>query len=216
MVRPDNTASAALGQQVIRPAFFAWLDIIGDPVRATTWIADITPTGTGDPDLDGHAFDALDPSFVTIGGATNKPGGSETVYAQLSGLVGPDTDLLNLIGDQANWRGRDARLWYLVHDEAYAPQGGICAYYTGRMISVEIKGSPENQIIQVGIESYLATLTQPSNRAYLDQAYYDAGDLSAQVAISIANGDTGGLSDNVRNTGALTGILGVINGSKLL
>jgi hypothetical protein len=38
------------------------------------------------------------------------------------------------------------------------------------------------------IESYLAALTSASNRTYLDQERYDAGDLSARAAIAIANG----------------------------
>lgn len=208
--RPDAAASLVLDSEVVRPAFLVWLDFVGDPVRSTTWIADITLAGTGDADLDGYTFDALDPDLVSISDAINREGGSETVTARLSGLVGPNTDLLNIIGDVSKWRGRDARLWCIVHDEQYMRQGAVWAYYTGRMVSARIGGSADDQFVEVGIESYLATLTQASNRTYLDQAYFDPGDLSAECAISIANGDTGGLSDQARTVGGLQGILATI------
>jgi hypothetical protein len=96
--RPDATATTQLGAQVLRPAFLCWLDIVGDPVRATTWPADLTFTGTGDADLDDFTFLALDPTVTNVSPVKHQDGGSETVTASLSGMILPDADLLTLIG----------------------------------------------------------------------------------------------------------------------
>lgn len=186
--RPDTTAQAQLGRPVVRPRFLAWLDILGDPVRATTWPHSLAISGTGDPDLDGFTYAALDPTLVSISEVKAQDGGSEQVTASLSGLIGPDNDLLNLLGDPANWRGREARLWVGVCDEDGVPQGAIWAYYTGKMVDLRVRGAAANQTVTVAIETYLADIAPPSNRTYLDQSRFDPDDASAAASITIANG----------------------------
>ena len=200
MSLPDSTHAAALDAEVIKPVFFAWLDIDGDPVRANTSGADITPTGTGDPDLDGHLFVGISATFVDIGSVRYAPGGSESVTAQLSGIPGVDDDTLALLADPANWRGRDARLWRIVRNAANVQQGGFHAYYTGKMTALKHAGSVASQTITVTIESYLAVFSQASNRTYLDQERYDAGDLSGRATIAVANGN---YSNAVTRTGGM-------------
>lgn len=189
---PDATHAAALGAEVIKPVWFGWLDIDGDPVRANTSGSDITPTGTGDTDLDGHTFMGITARFVDISSVKIKEGGSEAVTAELSGIQGLDADDLAQLNDPANWRGRDARLWRIVRNSANVQQGGFHAYYTGKMVGLTLSGSGEGQRIRVTIESYLAVFSSASNRSYLNQADYDPGDLSARAAIAIANGNYGG------------------------
>lgn len=194
MALPDTVHAAALDEQVIRPVWFAFLDILGDPVYANTSGADITPTGTGDEDLDDHEFLGIDARLVDVSSVKVQEGGSERVTATLSGIQGLDDDDLALIGDPANWRGRDARLWRIVRDETGAQQGGFHQYYTGKMVGLTHGGTTSGQTLRVTIESYLAVMSSPSNRSYLDQARYDPGDESARAAIAIANGDYGGAS----------------------
>ncbi len=110
MSRATGDASAALSEAYVRPIFFAYLDIDGDPLRACTANQSITISGTGDADLDGITFDGIDPQFVDIGTVKERDGGSDTVICKLSGLVGIDDALLALIGDTAKWQGRLARL----------------------------------------------------------------------------------------------------------
>jgi hypothetical protein len=204
--RPDNNAVAALNAEYIKPAFFAYLDVLGDPLRATTWPADRDFEGTGDPDLDGHRFHALRPELVDISGVTAEEGGTATVTASLSGLILPDTELLNTIANPANWRGRVARLWMGIHDENSQLHGAVWHYYTGRMVAMPISGNPETQTIEVQIEGYLASIRQASNRTYLDQAEFDPGDLSAEASIAIANGLTGtGLAGSGGGSGGAYG-----------
>lgn len=197
MSRMDSTAAAALDAPVIRPVFFVYLDIVGDPLFANTSGATITITGTGDPDLD-NTFDGIDPTVVDIGSVRMKDGGSDAVSAKLSGLLELDEDLLNLLGDPANWQGRTARLWRMIRDVDGTQQGAIQHYYTGYMIALDIGGSPQSQMIEVTIESYLAAFSQASNRTYLDQESFDPGDLSARAAIAIGNGISG--NPSVSNT----------------
>lgn len=199
--RPDATATAALGAAIVRPAVLCWLDILGDPVRATTWPAPLSISGTGDVDLDGYTFEAFDPTLVSISPVKHQDGGSDTVTASLSGLILPDSDLFDVIGDPANWRGRDARLWAAVYNEENVQQGAIWAYHTGKMTSLGIRGSSQGQIIEVSIETYLASIAPASNRTYLDQSYFDSGDESAKASIAIANGISGN-SPGVTGSGA--------------
>ena len=190
---PDAQHSAALDAEVIMPVWFAWLDILGDPVRANTSGANVTPTSTGDPDLDEHEFVGISGRLIDISPVKVKTGGSDTVTAELSGIKGLDDDDLALLSDVANWRGRDARLWRIIRNEALEQQGAYYPYYTGKMVGLSHAGKEDGtQTLRVKIESYLAVFSEPSNRSYLDQERYDSGDLSARAALAIANGNYGG------------------------
>ncbi len=192
MTDPDVSTLAALGASVVRPPFLVWMDIDGDQVRATSWETGLSFTDTGDADLDGHSFSAIDRQFLSIGPVKRQTGGSDTVTAELSGIVGPDSDLLNLLGDETKWKGRLARLWFLLLSENGGRIGGVVPYYTGRMVGFAIGGSPTEQKARITIESYLASLTSASNRTYLDQAEFTPGDNSASLTIAVANGSKNG------------------------
>lgn len=192
MALPDATAGAALTGDFV-PAWVAYLDIVGDPVRVTTAPYSLSFSGTGDSDLDGQNYSAVDPSLVSIGAVKNQEGGSETLTCSLSGIVGPDTTLLNVIGNVTNWRGRTARLWCVVFSPSGAQQGAVWAFYTGRMSALRIRGAPSDQTVEMDIENYLASLKQASGRTYMDQAKFDSGDLSARLKIAAANGATKGV-----------------------
>ena len=186
----DATASAALSGDVIKPVFFVWLDILGDPVRANTSGANITITGSGDPELDGFEFLGIGSDVVDVSAVSFATGGSEPVTMKLSGIAGVDNDLLSVIADPANWRGRVARLWRMIRNADNVQQGGFHAYYTGRIAQLSHSSENGGQIVTCTVESYLAALSAASNRTYLDQERYDAGDLSARATIAVANGNT--------------------------
>ena len=189
----DALGIAALEQEVVRPAFFALIDVQGDVMRVTTAGYNVTFTGTGDPDLDGQTFSAVDPDVVEIGEVTHREGGSETLTLGLSGILELDADTLNNIGDRTKWQGRTLRLWMLVRDATGAAQGGVVPYYTGYMAAAEVVPSPEEQIIRMAVENYLSALTaRASNRGYLNQSEYDAADQSARATIGSANGSNTG------------------------
>lgn len=200
MSRPDATASAALSAQVIRPAFFAYLDITGNPIRVTTAGYSIAFSATGDADLDGLTYNGINADFVDISDVKAGEGGSETVTARLSGLPVIDAATLTIIGNRANWQGRAARLWRIIRNDANVQQGAIQHYWTGYMTALAIRSTvDQGQTIEMSIEGYISAHSAPSNRTYLDQELYDSGDLSARAAIAIANGTSG--NPLVSNTG---------------
>jgi hypothetical protein len=190
MTLPDATACAQLTQDFF-PAWVGFLDIVGDPVRVTTAQLSLTFAGTGDADLDGQVFSAADPSVIEVGGVRNGDDGSDTLTCSLSGIVGPDSALLDAMGDTANWRGRTARLWCVIYNMGDVQQGDVWAFYTGRMSSLRMVGDPSSQTVELEIENYLASLKDASGRTY-DQEYFDSGDLSFRLKVAAANGATKG------------------------
>lgn len=186
--RPDAEAAAALAARVRKPVTFCFLDIAGDPIRVTDAPYSFTFAGTGDADLDGFTFSAVDPSVVAIGDVRAKEGGSDTLTLTLSGLAGLDDDLMTQIGDKARWAGRDARLWKAMLDPASLQRiGAIWSYHTGYMSVPKVTGDSREQTVTLDVETYLGFFTQASGRTYLDQQRFDPGDLSAELAIAIAN-----------------------------
>lgn len=184
----DATAKAALANPVVAPAFYIFIDYVGDPVRVTTYGADVAFAATGDADLDGFTFSSVDPTVLSVGDVSNSEGGSDTVTISLSGIVGVDTALLTAIGNTASWRGRTCRLWLQIYDETGASQGAIAPYYTGYMSSIDIMPTPESQTIQLKVENYLALLAQPSNRTYMSQKEFDSTDTSGSATLAAATG----------------------------
>jgi hypothetical protein len=186
---PDLAAQAALAERVRRPVTFCFLDIAGEPVRVTDAPYSFTFAGTGDEDLDGFTFEAVDARVVSVGDVKAKEGGTDTLTLTLSGLAGIDGETMNSIGNRSNYQGRDARLWKAMLDPVELTRiGAIWPYYTGYMAVPKISGDQTSQTISLEIETYLAFFGQASNRTYLDQASFDPGDLSAELAIAIANG----------------------------
>lgn len=187
--RPDTLANAALAADVRRPVTFAFLDLADGPIRVTNAPYSFAFSGTGDEDLDGFTFEAVDPRMVSVGSVKAKEGGTDTLTLQLSGLAGVDDELMTQIGDRANYSGRDCRLWRAMLDPQDLTRiGAIWSYYTGYMSAPKIVGDRTSQTINLQVESYLAFFGRASNRTYLDQQSYDPDDRSAELAIAIANG----------------------------
>ncbi len=187
--RPDAAAQVALAASVRRPVTFAFLDFANEPMRVTNAPYNFTFSGTGDEDLDGHLFQAVDPRVVTVGPIKVREGGSDTLSLTLSGLAGVDDEIMTEIGNRANFAGRDCRLWRAMLDPQDLTRiGSIWSYFTGYMSAPRIMGDRQSQTITLDVETYLAFFGQASNRTYLDQQAYDPGDRSADLAIAVANG----------------------------
>lgn len=188
----DATASAALSATVIKPVFFAFIDFENEPIRVNTSGADITPVGTGEPDLDGFLFSGLRADILDIGAVSNKGAGTDSLQLRVSGLQGVDADMLAEVADPTHWRGRELRLWRVIRNAANVQQGGFQHYYTGNMTGITMPTSASEQAIELNVESYVSAYAEASNRTYLDQERYDAGDLSAKAGIAIGNNAGGG------------------------
>jgi hypothetical protein len=191
MARPDATAGAALEQnQTILPVYFVFMDFLDDPLRANTSGRDVELAGTGQPDLDGDYF-GIATNLVSISPVRMGRGGSQPVTARLSGLPDINDELLAGINNKSVWQGRTARLWQAIRNADREQQGAIRHYYTGYMVNVSVRGDRGSQIIEMTIESYLASFSAPSGRSYLDAEEFDPGDMSARASIAIANGVSG-------------------------
>lgn len=183
----DATTQGFIEAPILSWRLLAFLDFDGDPLRATSSVYQKVISSSGDAELDGTYF-SIPSDLIEISPVKHAETGADTVSVSLGGLIGPNTDLLNTIGDKANWQGRIARLWFFVVDEDESQVGEIIPYYTGYMDSVKLSGSPSSQTISLTIENYLATLSGAPNKTYLIQSEYDSGDTSARASIAAANG----------------------------
>ncbi|HEY8604731.1 hypothetical protein [Tsuneonella suprasediminis] len=194
----DAATLAALGQEIVYVQWFAWLDIVDDPVRAVSGVQPIAfePGDTGDPDLDGYTFEAIPGDLVDISDVGHDEGGSETVTARLSGLP-IEGGLLDIVEQKSKWRKREARLWFRVLEpSAFGPGGNpieftplpIHRYYSGYLVNLTVETSAEDQSIVASIENYQAALSEGSGLTYLHQVEFDPGDKSAEQTLAAANG----------------------------
>lgn len=191
----DAATLAALGREIVYVQWFAWMDIVGDPVRAVSGGRDILfgAGATGDPDLDGKLFEAVPSELVDISDVGHSEGGSDTVTAKLRGLPVEDGGLLDIVGQKAKWRKREARLWYRVLEpiddkETQFTALPIQRYYSGYLINLSVETSAEEQIIVATIENYQAALSEGSGLTYLHQNEFDSGDKSAEQTLAASNG----------------------------
>ncbi|WP_338445959.1 hypothetical protein V5F89_12490 [Pelagerythrobacter marensis] len=195
----DAATIEALGQEVVYVQWFAWIDIEGDPVRAVSGVQDIAIGAgeTGDPDLDGHVFEAVPSELTDISDVQHSEDGSETVTARLSGLPLVNSDLLDVVGQKSKWRKREARLWFRVLEPATFGAGGqpvtftplpIHSYYSGYLVGLTVNVGEDDQTIVAAIENYQAALSEGSGLTYLHQSEFDAGDKSAEQTLAASNG----------------------------
>lgn len=184
----DSTAAAQIETGQFAPAEFIWIDVLGDPIRITTFGQDVTFSSTGDSDLDGNLFHSFDHRAISVGDISDTDTGSDTLTITLSGIVSIDGTLMGEIATTTNWRGRSVRVWKQVYDPTgVTKQGAIIPFYTGYASKVTIMPAPDSQTIQLEVENYLAVFSSASNRSYLNQSDYDAADASAQATLAASN-----------------------------
>jgi hypothetical protein len=211
----DATTQAALEAPVLHWRMLIYADFEGDVLRATSGIYDKVISGSGDAELDG-TYQSIDHNLIDISPVKHDDRGSDTVTVSLNGILAATefvqnrfdaiirqrdsqfiqvrgSSLLNTLGDVTRWQGRTARLWFYVVDDNETQVGSIIPYYTGYMDDITLSGSPEAQTISLSIENYIVTLSGASNKNYLSQGEFDAGDNSASATIAAANGLVGGV-----------------------
>lgn len=184
MVSP--TTQAALEAEIVHWRALIYADFVGDTLRVTNNIINKTISGSGDAELDG-TYESYYHNITEVSPVQHNETGSNTVSFTFSGIIS-NSDLLNMIGNRANWQGRAARLWFFVSNESGGQVGDIVPYYTGYMNDITISGSPRDQRITLTIENYVSSLSVAANRTYMMQKLYDPNDLSANATLSAANG----------------------------
>lgn len=190
MATPGATEVAGLkshaktGFHLVR---LVYLDFVGDPLYATDCpFGSLTFSATGDADLD-NTFLAIEPDLQSISPITHTSENTNTVQMTLTGLITFDSALMTLIGNRSNWAGREAVIWYVLFDADAGQVGVPWRHYTGRMVNAEYGGDDGIGTITVSAENYLASLSEASNRSYMDQEDFDAGDLSAAATLAAVN-----------------------------
>lgn len=176
--------NAATGFHLVR---LVYLDFDGDPLYATDCpFGSLTFSATGDADLD-NTFLAIEPDLQSISPITHTSENTNTVTFTLTGLITFDAALMTVIGDRTNWVGREAVIWYVLFDADAGQVGVPWRHYTGRMVNAEYGGDEGVGSVTVSAENYLASLSEASNRSYMDQEDFDAGDLSAAATLAAVN-----------------------------
>lgn len=206
------TLQTAIEQQIVNFRWVCFLDVVGDPLRATTGLYEKTFAGTGDPDLDGQTFAPFPADLISVSDVEHDENGSNQVSVAMSGLIVNDAAFLNIIGNKSNWQGRTARLWWYVVDNNETQIGKPYAYYTGYMNDLTINGSPQSQTVTVSIEHYLVTLSVTTNKTYQMQKEYDSDDDSARLSIAVANGAFNAGVNYVSEAGLMGGSNGSFEG----
>lgn len=198
MALPD----AALNVTTLSAVMLCFLDILDgetpDPIRAALAPAAITVPGglSGDADLDGQTFVAVDSSFISVGAVSHGEGGTDTVTISLSGQVAGDTDLLNQLALRTNFQGRAAKLWLVLVDAVTLVPVYSRNYYSGYMnvpkLALSPPGAEDGQsVIMLDIENYLSSYSGGApSRTLLSQRDYDADDDSGDATAGAANGTT--------------------------
>lgn len=200
----DSTALTQVESGQFAPAYFIWFDVLGDPIRITTFGQDVTFASTGDADLDGNLFHSFDHRAISVGDVSNTDNGSDTLTVTLSNIASIDSTLMAEIANTANWRGRTVRLWMQVYDPTGSTaKGAVVPYYTGYASSVKIMPAPDSQTIVLDVENYISLFSSASNRSYLNQSDYDAADVSAAATLAAAN-----MGHGVSTAGTSTGLPG--------
>jgi hypothetical protein len=183
----DATTQAALEATVVNWRVMIYADFVGDVLRGTSGLYDKVISGSSDSELNG-TYDGFNHDLINVSPVKHSESGSDTVSISMSGLVVNNADFLAIIGDKLKWQGRIARLWFYCVDENENQVGSIVPYYTGFMNEVGISGDASSQTVTLTIENYLTSIAGAQNKTYLIQNIFDAGDLSAEAAISAANG----------------------------
>lgn len=173
------------------PVYLAWIDIVGDPVRATTWPGGIViaPGQTGDPALDGQTYAHVPGELVDVSAVEASREEAAQCVIRLAGIKDVNTDLLTALADRTAWQGREAVLWHGVNTGS----GFVLArYFAGRISALDKAGDPQaGQTVSLTIKSLRSFLTQARGRTYQDQALYDPNDQIAARIRAAANGAEG-------------------------
>ena len=184
---PDQAAANA---GVVRWRVAIFIDFEGDPVRVTTGLYPLTVSGTGDPELDG-LYQPIDHRLLSIGNIDQSEGGNGKQELTLSALP-DDVDLFDVAADRSKWQGRVVRIWQYFVDADENLIGQYNGVYTGYCDDLIWNGDAGFQTITLQAENYLTVLSGASNKNYLMQTQFDAGDLSPLAILASANGLGGG------------------------
>lgn len=179
------TYEAESAAEVIRNAWFVYLDIEGDPLFAWSGTFDVELTGQSDTLLNNTWTGTS--GLIEIGEIGDSEGGSPSVPITLSGVDPADTAFLEIIAEARLWQGRRAIIWH-----TYVNDDGLLAFdprrvKTGRMDGLRFRQDAASAVISVDIEGFAAQSAIPLNTRYAEQREVDPDDKSQDWVYDLAN-----------------------------
>lgn len=193
---------ATLSASPVHLAVLIFADFADLPVRgALAPLPIVVPAGLAgaDADVAGFTFSCLNERILQLGSVETDESGTGAVSVNL--LADPnDEDLMNAVNDPALYDGRALKIWEVLHDgngTALEIKEPFLLYMT----QPQERLSRDSAVITMTCESYLVLANAAAHgRTYLDQAIFDAGDLSPSVTMG-QGGQSGTLPEYVPDRG---------------
>lgn len=182
----DPATEAAVDASIVYPAWLFRLDIEGDPVIVWTGARDYTPTGTGDPALDGFTFERVG-NIGDIGNIVDGRGGSQALNLRLPGVDLNDDALKQVVKDKRKWQFRQAWVWIATLDANYNVVGVPFRVKTGRMDRMNVGKGRKGSYVNLVIESHQAYASEVGNQKYSELRDFDPTDTSQNYVHDLAN-----------------------------
>ena len=175
-------SDASLSADSVDVAILFFADFVDEPIRGAYAPCPLTvPNGLtdADPDCEGFTFETVSSDVLSIGPVEHGDGGSDTLgFTLLADAASPE--LLTAIENPALYVGRVVRIWLVLHDAAGTVLQ-IRPRYRGYMTQPAQEADEGQFIIRMEAENYLALLSAPQGRTYVQSTRYDPGDLSGAV-----------------------------------
>lgn len=167
----------------VRPVIIGFLDFKGAPKRGWTGPGLFVPSGTGDPDLDGHTFEPT-AGAVEISDVTENQGlGGPVTITFLAGEMDDEDIVKEIISDQRAFMARKARIWlgFLTADES-GVEPDIQAKFTGVMVGAKSTRKPgKGAVLEVRCDADLQGAQGPPVRIVTHQEAFSGDTFSTYI-----------------------------------
>jgi hypothetical protein len=178
MALSNATLSApAVNATILVFADFADLPIRGAyapmPIFVPNSIAD------GDADCFNQTFPTINSEVLQIAPVNQEEGGSSS-FAFILNADPNNPALLTAIENPSLYLGRRVRVWLAIYNNS-GTVTEIIPRYRGYMTEPAQSADSNRYVISMQAENYLALLSGPQSRTYINSTLYDSGDTSGAV-----------------------------------
>ena len=175
-------SNAALSTKAINAAILIFADFSDLPIRgAYAPMPIFVPNGIADGDADcfNQTFPVVNSAVLEIAAIGQEEGGSSTLGFILHADPN-DPALLTAIENPSLYLGRKVRIWFAIYNET-GTVTELIPRYRGYMTEPAQRADENNYIISMQAENWLAVLSGPQGRTYINSTIYDSGDTSGAV-----------------------------------
>jgi hypothetical protein len=173
---------ATLSAPAVNVTILIFADFDDLPIRgAYAPMPIFVPNGIADGDADcfNQTFPTINSQVLQIVPVAQEEGGSSSFAFVLN--ADPNSPaLLTAIENPSLYLGRRVRVWLAVYNNT-GTVTEIIPRYRGYMTEPAQRADGNNYIISMQAENYLALLSGPQSRTYINSTIYDSGDTSGAV-----------------------------------